>query len=144
MKYYEVTAKCGHVGRNYYVLKTFAVKAANGRAAARIVRNTPRVKHHQKDAIKSVQEIDKNRYLAIIKRNQQDPYFQSHSIQELRNSHTENEIYMEERLLSKTRESKQENDEAKKVFNGKQMIRKPKHYIRNYDDTEGEDEHGIY
>ena len=143
MRYYIVTAKCGHVGKGRYIPIPFAIRARSAAEAASIARRMPRVKHHHKDAIKNVQEIDKNRYIAIIKENQQDPYFHCHSIQEQR-SYMEKDIYMEERLLAKTRESKRESDGAKKVFDGKQLIRKPKHYIRNYDYTEGAYQHGIY
>ena len=51
MKLFEVEAKCGHVGRKYFTLKVFPVKANSRKEAAAIVRNIPRVKHHHKDAI---------------------------------------------------------------------------------------------
>ena len=37
-KYYKVYAKCGHVGRNSYILKWFYVKAESGSEAAKKVR----------------------------------------------------------------------------------------------------------
>lgn len=56
MNYYKVRAKCGHVGRNNYIIKPFFVKANDGKEAAKIVRNTPRVKHDHKYAIIDVKE----------------------------------------------------------------------------------------
>ena len=60
MRYFNVTAKCGHVGRGYYIPITFAVKAESAAEAASVARDLPRVKHHHKDAILSVKEV--NRY----------------------------------------------------------------------------------
>lgn len=82
--YYKVKAKCGHVGRNWCIDKTFYVEAADGKEAAIIVRYKPRVKHDHKYAIESVDEIDKSEYLAGKMANRNDPYFTSKSIQEQR------------------------------------------------------------
>lgn len=84
MKYYEVSAKCGHVGKNYYIVKTFFVKAQTGRKAAELVRWQPRVKHHDKDAILNVEKITRNEYLEGILINNNDPYFKSKNIQQQR------------------------------------------------------------
>ena len=51
MKMYEVCAKCGHVGRDFYTEKIFAVKAKNAKEAAQFARFIPRVKHHHPDAM---------------------------------------------------------------------------------------------
>ena len=66
MKYYMVIAKCGHVGKNNYYRGALYIKADSGKSAARIARDTPRVKHDRKDAILSVQEID---YMTFINGN---------------------------------------------------------------------------
>jgi len=55
-KFYIVTAKCGHVGKSKYILIDFPVIAEDGREAAKIARQIPRVKHHHKDAIRNVEE----------------------------------------------------------------------------------------
>ena len=52
--YYEVLAKCGHVGKKHYVPVKFAVIAEDGKEAAKMVRYFPRVKHNHKDAILNV------------------------------------------------------------------------------------------
>ena len=64
---FEVQAKCGHVGKNMYTLKTFAVNTSSRAEAAALVRNLPRVKHHHRDAILRVAEIDRKRQEAAIR-----------------------------------------------------------------------------
>lgn len=80
--YFEVVAKCGHVGRGHYVPISFAIIAENGKEAAKITRQMPRVKHHNKYAIISVNKIDYERYQEIINENHNDPYLRCHSKQE--------------------------------------------------------------
>ena len=43
---FAVICKCGHVGRNNYILITFPVIANSKKEAARIARSIPRCKHH--------------------------------------------------------------------------------------------------
>ncbi len=81
-KYYAVTAMCGHVGRNNYVEKTFAIKASNGKEAAEKGRWLPRVKHHNKHAIISVIEITENEFYDLREENNHDSYFFCKNIQE--------------------------------------------------------------
>ena len=81
---YIVIAKCGHVGKNYYLPKTFAVKANNGRDAANAVRGMKRVKHHHKDAIISVTKCTQEEYMEAREANREDPYFSCKSIQDQR------------------------------------------------------------
>ena len=61
--YFEVIAKCGHVGRNKYIPIKFAVEAESGKDAAAMVRRFPRVKHNHKDAILDCKEIFYEEYL---------------------------------------------------------------------------------
>ena len=82
MKYFEVEAKCGHVGRNNYILKKIYVCANNGKDAAKIVRNMARVKHNHKDAIRYVAEITYEQYRIGRKEMKEDGYFHVHSKQE--------------------------------------------------------------
>ena len=67
---------------NNYIIKTFAICAENGREAASRVRWMPRVKHHAKDAILSVKEINEFEYEEIIEINHNDNYFKCESIQD--------------------------------------------------------------
>lgn len=82
MKYFMVTAKCGHVGKNKYFEGTIYVKAHNGKDAARKVREMPRVKHDRKDAIMAVQEVDFDVFEAGRKANHHIHYYTCGSRQE--------------------------------------------------------------
>ena len=84
MEKFEVCAKCGHVGRNYFIEKVFAVEAVNRKEAAAKVRCFPRVKHDHKDAIRYVKSIDDSRFNEILEHNRYDPYFFCRNIQEQR------------------------------------------------------------
>ena len=126
MKLYEVTAKCGHVGRKYYALKTFAVEADNGREAAKIVREFPRVKHHHKDAIRNVREVDYDRFEEIKLFNELDPYFHCTCVQDQR-SYDDPDIYPEERYIIE----QVYFNSSKIIYDGKTRVKKPKKYIKN-------------
>ena len=75
MKYFKVAAKCGHVRRGHYIIKDFFVKAEDGKQAAYIVRFLPRVKHHRKDAIISVESIDEDEFIKGREIQSRDLYF---------------------------------------------------------------------
>lgn len=124
MKVYKVTAKCGHVGRNYYVIKSFPVQASDGKEAARIARNIPRVKHHHKDAIISVEEITLAEYYALIRQNNSDPYFSCQNVQDQRK--------YEEVIYSEHSQKKNYSEISHKtVYYGKEILRNPKKFMRN-------------
>lgn len=127
---YEVIAKCGHVGRNQYVLKTIPVIATSGVEAAAMIRELPRVKHDHPDAIREVRIIDAPRYWELTKVYQDDPYFKCRSIQEQRALCGDMELYDEIKDCAPNRET--DNQSKKSVFRGKQRIRNPKRYINNY------------
>ena len=80
--YYMVLAKCGHVGRAYFIPITFDLIAKNGKEAAKLVRYFPRVKHNHKDAILFVRYISFEEYLQINENNDKDPYLKCHSKRE--------------------------------------------------------------
>ena len=129
MYMYEVCAKCGHVGKNSYVDVIFAVRAENGKEAARVARSFPRVKHHHKDAIRYVIQIDEARYWEIRKANDANPYFLCHSIQEQRRT-------CEITPVQDTRFSlvdEEEEKTQKRFYDGKKEIRRPRRYYRNYE-----------
>lgn len=67
---------------NNYIVKTFAIYSENGKEAAKKVRWLPRVKHHVKDAIVSVEKISAHEYETIIEINRCDNYFKCETIQE--------------------------------------------------------------
>ena len=81
-KYYEVVAKCGHVGKNHYYEGLFFETAESGKEAAYIVRGRGRVKHDHKDAIISVREITREEFLTGRKNKANNPYFQCVNVQQ--------------------------------------------------------------
>lgn len=132
MKMYEVCAKCGHVGMNYYTIKTFAVMTGSRKEAATYVRALPRVKHDQKDAIISVYEIDQERYKEILECNRLDPYFTCTSIQQQR-ALCRIERYRE---VESAQIKRLERQAGKVTFYNKMAIRNAKKYMNNYVDQE--------
>ena len=84
MKYFEVIAKCGHVGKNKCIFITFACAAENGKEAAAKVSLYKRVKHDHKDAIRDVQEITFEEYMKLRSENDADPYLHCKNPQEQR------------------------------------------------------------
>lgn len=125
MKMYEVITKCGHVGRNFYVIKSFPIRANDGREAAKIAREIPRVKHHHKDAILRVSEINEAEYMRLVSKNGMDPYFNCKCVQDQR-MYTET-IYTEEETMWQKKK-----DYGKAVYCGKKLLRNPKKYLKNY------------
>lgn len=83
-KYFIVTAKCGHVGKNNYILIDFAVTAESRKDAARKTRMIPRVKHNHKDAIINVIEVSKEKFDSQLESNRNNPYLSCVNIQEQR------------------------------------------------------------
>lgn len=82
MEYFKVTAKCGHVGRDQYYKGMFFIRAESGSEAAAIARWIPRVKHHHKDAILSVEKTGYAEFKAGQTISHDNPYFNCHSRQE--------------------------------------------------------------
>jgi len=83
-KYFEVVAKCGHVGRGHYYKGAFYEVAESGKAAAAAVRLRPRVKHDHPDAILCVTEITYEDYKAGLEQKKSEPYFFCTCVQEQR------------------------------------------------------------
>ncbi len=81
-KFFKVTAVCGHVGRKNGLLKDFALNTNSAEDAAKIARGLPRVKHHNKKAIRQVVEITREEYFELVNKNKEDPYFSCTNIQE--------------------------------------------------------------
>ena len=98
MRYFKVTAKCGHVGKNNYYKGTLFLKANNGKEAARLALDCPRVKHDQKDAILSVTEVDSIVFEAGRELNHSIHYYTCGNIQEQRMyfSEIEDNVFVED------------------------------------------------
>lgn len=130
MKAYKVIAKCGHVGQNFYIDKVFAVMAETGKDAAEKVRYMPRVKHHHKDAIRSVEEISIKEFWKLKRIIDEDAYFSCHNIQDQRKIVLDG-VTREQKI---ERKGKEENRTTK--YSGKQAVRNQKKYFTHYIDLE--------
>lgn len=126
-RYYEVTAKCGHVGRGKYVEMAFYVKAANAKNAAEMVRKFPRVKRDHRQAISSVVEVTATEYLEGRNQNNCNPYFRATCIQEQRATCSELEI-IDGGWLKMEHRNKQPRSEKKKPLKLKDPWKYQKYY----------------
>ena len=118
-KFFRVTCKCGHVGRQFFVRVDFPVNADSGKEAAEIARFIPRVKHDHKDAILNCVEIDYEEYAILQKINDNDPYLKCKNPQE------QTHIYgFAERLETEPKYEKQVIKSRKDVVEFKNKKRK--------------------
>lgn len=127
MKMYEVCVKCGHVGRNHYIDKIFAVTASSGKEAAAKARKMPRVKHHHDDAIRYVVEISEERYDELRINNREDPFFSCRNIQDQRRLC---DIERSEEWTDADLDREWKDNKLK--YYHKEKIRNPKKYFINY------------
>jgi hypothetical protein len=74
------------VRRNKYILIDFPIKALTKKEAAVIAKWTPRVKHHHKDYLRGIREVDHNEYLKQISINKNDLYLKAKNSSEQNNS----------------------------------------------------------
>ena len=126
--YFAVVCKCGHVGRNNYILITFPVIANSKKEAARIARNIPRCKHHHKDCIREVTKISYEQFLQIEQENNNDPYLKCSCIQEQRTINLGNRIIPEDAPGLELRK-----ESVHCIYYGKTKIRYPKRFFHlNY------------
>lgn len=127
-KFYNVTAKCGHVGGNdKYIPISFEVAANSAQEAAAIARWIPRVKHHHKDAILSVDEITKEEYIELKETNDSDPYLKACSKQEqnLFIDVIKSRICEDDYNKKKSSVKNDDSVSKKNIYSKKQKIRKP-------------------
>lgn len=118
MKYFMVIAKCGHVGKNNYFKGEFFFKSENGKEAARLARECPRVKHDQKDTILAVSEIDLTTYETGIKQKRFSHYYTSENVQEQRMYYSEikDNIFAEEKTYKESKKYAKKHS-LRKVYN---------------------------
>lgn len=129
-KYFEVLAKCGHVGRDKYYEGKFYIAANDAKEAARIIRQKGRVKHDRKDAIISVEEITYKKYKKGCYLHENEAFFNCTS------KHEQNAVYddIKDNIKEDIRPSykKEKEKPIKNVYDGKTAIRNPKKYSRMY------------
>ena len=80
MKYFSVTAKCGHVGKWNCIWIDFAVAAESAAEAAQKAKTFKRVKRHHKDVIARVMEVTFEEFMSQISKNSVDPYLHCKNI----------------------------------------------------------------
>ena len=135
MKYYLVTAKCGHVRRGFYIPVMYPVEALSRSEAAATARKIPRVKHDHHDAILDVTEVSYAEYLCQKYANQIDPYLWIHTRKEHREllplfayriKPEKKIVYAKKGAVSK-----------RGVYHKGERIRHPKKYFRSYVELTG-------
>ncbi len=124
-KYFAVVCKCGHVGRNNYILIAFPVIANSKKEAARIARSIPRCKHHHKDCIRDVTEVSYENFIKLKHENNRDPYLKCSCIQEQRTIDISSRIISEREACFKVKE-----ESIQSVYSGKIKVKHPKKYFR--------------
>jgi len=131
IKYYLVTAKCGHVRKSNYIPITFEVRAANGKEAAAIARRYPRVKHDHVDTIQRVEEVSIKEFLRQKEVNSKDPYLKITS----RKDHNKALVLFEHRILPENKHAYTEHNSKismKTLYSGKEKIRHPRKWLGMY------------
>lgn len=133
MNFFEVTAKCGHVGKGNFYMGLFYVRAESGSAAAALVRQKPRVKHNHKDAILSVANICYNEYAAGQAAYRANPYFNCKSKQEQRIYEAEISADIHIETGFGKREKRDDTDRQAKLKAMRRFSRKMDKHSYNYD-----------
>lgn len=101
MKYYEVVAKCGHVGMRKYIDVVFPVYANSKKGAAKFILQHGKVKKQLKNAITSIKEISYEEYVELLINNPFEEYIHAHSTQEI--DYSKYEIkYIEKNFTNKS------------------------------------------
>lgn len=120
-EYYKVTAKGGHVGKQYYIEIEIPINSSSGKEAARKARRCPRVKHDHKDAIIKVEKISKETYFEIIRKNKNDPCWKANSKQDQNKIRNLNErlildpYYIENEKIDKQKRKEKVNYKMRKL-----------------------------
>ena len=129
MAYFKIDAKCGHVGKSNYIVKSFYIECNSKKEAASIVRQLPRVKHHHKDAIINVAKINEDDFNKGRLENSNDPYFQATSSSEQRLTCT---ISLDE-IIKESENTKKKKKKAyqKRAILEKDLIKVMSNEIKN-------------
>lgn len=93
--YYIVVCKVGHVGRNHFTKISYPIYAENGKEAAKIARNLPRVKHDDPNAIISCKKVSKEEFDAQKEANKKNQFLHCTNRQMQRPFEAELEIFEE-------------------------------------------------
>jgi hypothetical protein len=129
-KYFIVTAKCGHVRRANYIPIDFPLVAPNGKQAAAIARQLPRVKHDHKDAILNVREVSQNEFTQQSFINKNDPFLRITNRRDHEALMSLFEHRIEHEFNNTQYKSAHSKDSNKIIHFGKERIRNPKKWAR--------------
>ena len=123
--YYLVEAMCGHVGKRRYIPIKFAIIAENGKEAAKIARNIPRVKHDNKYAILQVEKVNYDTFQNQVNKNKEDQYL---NWRDCRYCETFNQEDIQERIISYV--GKNRKKEKEKRYDRRKEQRREEMYIK--------------
>ena len=84
IKYYICQCMMGHVGKHNYIPMELPIKASSAKDASKIAMTKPRVKKNRKGVVLETREVSYTEFLNQCFKNNNNPYFQCHSIQEQR------------------------------------------------------------
>ena len=135
-KYYAVTVKLGHVGQHKFIIKTVPIKAESGKVAAYKARWMGRVKHHAKDAIFDVKEINEEQFKLLLAEKKADPYFHCKNIQQQRMECVEIEeetMHIDDDIDYENREKVRKNKVIFKNKKNKNLRNECIYMMRNYE-----------
>lgn len=140
MKYFEVIAKCGHVGKNKYYEGHFFVIGNDAKQVAKEVKCMPRVKKNHKDAILGVTEISYDKYLIGYDSFLNNPYFKCQSkyqqklVWDLIKANVKDETELQNKRREKYKKGgSKTTQEYTDFYHGNKRLRNPyKYYKMNY------------
>lgn len=132
MRFYEVEAKCGHVGLTNCVWIKFAVKAKTSKEAADTVKRYGRVKRNHKDCIRGVSEISYDEYRILARENKYDPYLNARNIREQRAIPDFDERVEVDEYNVNRREKKKNHDPSFKLKKIEWLVNSAKRRIDEY------------
>jgi len=138
-KFFAVRVKCGHVGRDHYVERTYYVGAPDAKQAATLAKELPRVKRDHKDAILSVEEVTHEEFREGRARNAEDPYLAARNPQEVRVAITNEDLSKETReRMDEDARDRRKGVANKSVVDPSKKLKKP--YVRERDRHDAQEE----
>ena len=132
MRFYEVEAKCGHVGLTNCVWIKFAIKAGTPKEAVAFVKEYGRVKRNHKDFIRGVSEISYDEYRILARENKYDPYLNARNIREQRAIPDFDERVEVDEYNVNRREKKKNHDPSYKLKKIERLVTEAKRMIAEY------------
>lgn len=127
---FAVEAKCGHVGKMFYIPIIFPVFAGSAKEAAHKVMGFSRVKHDHKDAIKAVRKIDAKEFNDLQRKNKNDPYLHCKNKQEQKLIEGLEDRLLEDEVNIAKRKTKRTRDPRRNIKKNKEIVKSSKKHIK--------------